>query len=206
MNRTFAGAYGGVVGAVNGNVYSDGVLLRLDGLGGDYKYSSPAFPNIEVGIANGDAMVGYRKKVGDGFVTGYVGVAFESHDNPDPAAALRGTEVGGKVLGEYSTPITRYLDFYGFAYYATPFQSYQAYAHLGFKVAPKVTIGPEVGETGNKVYREDKIGGFVGFELPFGRFIVSSGYYQPHTSSSSGLGTQPGAYLNLFLGFDFHGP
>lgn len=205
INRTFVGGYGGAVGAFNGNVYSDGFLLRLDMLGGEYKYNTTAFPNTHVPMVNGDVMIGYRKMFGQAFVTGYVGAAFENHDNDDPTARLRGAEGGGKVLGEVYTPITSLLDLYAYASYATPFRTYQVYGMLGFLIADRIRIGPEAGTNGNEAYHEEKVGGIVRIEFPtFGRLNVSAGYYTPHASGGSGLGTQPGAYVNIYLGFDFH--
>src|SRR5690349_17420748 len=58
--------YGGYAGgnyALNHNVWADGILLRADGYGGHYDYSTPfvAGGRSNVTYGGGDFLVGYRK-------------------------------------------------------------------------------------------------------------------------------------------------
>src|SRR5438874_7536294 len=105
--------YGGWAGAnyaFNHNVWSDGLLFRVEGGGGHYDYTNTTvFNGAPVGFVNatygqGAVMLGWRHVIpGVGVnttVTGYVGAEVNDQNNPDPTAAVRGTKFGVKVLGE----------------------------------------------------------------------------------------------------------
>ena len=151
-------------------------------------------------MIGGDVMVGYRKAVGTGWLTAYVGGAFEHHGAKDPTASIRGSEGGVKGVIEYWTPITQELWLYANGSYSTVFDSWNAFGRIGYKLTPQITIGPEGSLFGNNApYREWRVGAFVSFAmLPWGELSVAGGYRQPLTPGPDGY------YANATLGFPFH--
>ena len=224
FTNNFYGGWLGAVAALNEtrNVWSDGFVLRGEGILGHYDYSTT---NLSSGRANvtfggGALMLGYRKILGSTMLTGYVGANFEDHDNPDPAADVRGTEWGVKVLGEVYSRLAPSQDFYGQAFFSSAFDTWYALARPGFLVAPNLWIGPEGSLFGNGHgtfggsctsnstglgscrYSEGRIGAFVHLVIPnqpvLGDWIISGGYRAPLVSNSS-----DGYYVQIGLNMQF---
>jgi hypothetical protein len=154
--------YGGWAGfnyAFNHNVWSDGLLFRVEGGGGHYDYTNGTlFNGVPVGFVNatygqGAVMLGWRKVVpGLGqntTVTGYVGAEVNDQNNPDPTAAVRGTKWGIKLLGEIYSRLNATSDFYGQASFGSAFDSWYVMARPGFLLPPMISgtelwIGPDM--------------------------------------------------------------
>ena len=198
VNNDFVGAFAGGIFALNGNLGSEGYIFRLEGAGGEYQYGSGTLPSTAIETYNGSVMLGYRTAVGKGWLTGYVGGAFETHNNPDipSPTSLTGTRGGARGLVEYWGPLSPTQEVYGSFSYATPFSTTSAYGRFINKLNDKISIGPEVGYFGNDVYRDYRVGGFISFQTSFGEIAFSGGYREPFTPGPSGY------YANVYLGFD----
>ena len=192
------GGYVGGIAAVTGNLWVDGVVIRVDFLGGRYRYSSTAFPRVNVWMSGGDVLIGYRTKIGNTMLTGLVGPTFQHHDNPDPTAPIRGGEFG--VMGhlESDTDLSQSLKLYALARYATTFSTFSATGRLKYRAFDKVQVGPEASYLSNKNYREAQFGAAVSFEVPFGEVRLSGGHLTRLTPGPDGY------YFQVYLGRDFH--
>ncbi len=198
FTNSYAGGYAGFVAALNGNLLSNGVIFRVEGSAGRYRYNSIAFPNIHVDTGGAAALVGYRTAMGPGWLTGYIGGVFETHRNPDPTAPLDGTEGGAKTIIEYFGSPTRDFRVFGQASYSTVYSTYSAFGRLGYGViSDKVWIGPEGSVYGNDApYRHGRVGAFLGFDTSFGEVTFSGGYQKPWTTDAP-----DGYYATIHLGF-----
>ena len=214
FTNSFYGGYFGALRALNPkqDLWSEGFVLRFEGQAGHYDYlqgSNPSLPNPQVDFHGGGMLVGYRHLIGTGNdtsqLTGYLGVVYQHHANPDPGASLNGTQAGVKALVEYYTPLlSNSAYFYGQAFAMTPFSSWLVYAQLPFKLADKIWFGPEVLLFGNEApFKEGRVGGVVRFENAFNvpgvNFSISAGYRKPIDSASP-----DGYYVNIHLSKEFH--
>jgi Cellulose biosynthesis protein BcsS len=171
----FGGWVGGVV-ALNPqqNVWDTGFVLRGEGLVGQYDVDGF---NGHGTMSGASWMFGYRQKLNDGLLTGYIGANYEHHDTPDPFTDIRGTEVGFRALVEYYQRLQPNWDFYGQASYSTAFDATFLFARSGFQLANTIWAGPETAYYRNESdYSEYRLGGFVRFENAFfGNGITLSG-------------------------------
>jgi hypothetical protein len=210
--------YGGWAGfnyAFNHNVWSDGLLLRGEGGGGHYDYTNTGFPGgfVNVTYGTGSVMLGYRKVIpGLGqttFVDGFVGADYQSQNNPDPTADVRGHEWGVKFIADIYSRLNATSDFFGQASFSTAFDTWFVLARPGFLVTPpsgmQVWVGPDMqvfgnghawghgdsshcprlttGGLGSCHYEEGRIGGFIHVVTPgqilLGDVLVAGGYRTP---------------------------
>lgn len=197
-NNDYIGTFIGGIYAFNGNLNSDGYLFRMEAAGGNYAYTSATLPNTRIDTYNGAVMLGYKKAIGQGWLSTYVGGAFETHNNPDVPApnTLQGTKGGAKGMIEYWGPLAPKWEVYSSFTYATPFSVSNAYGRVGYKLQDKITVGPEAGYFSNDNYRDWRTGAFVSFQTPFGEIALSGGYREPFTPGPRGY------YANVFFGFE----
>ncbi len=187
----------GAVFAFNKNLTVDGWLFRLQGGVGNYDYNrAPGF-NQSVDFQTGSFMVGYQTFIGSTRISGYVGPNVENHDNPDPAATVRGTKWGIKGQGEVFTQFNG-----GYALLlanaSSAFNSYYALGKVGFNVAPNISIGPELSFLGNDRFDFTRVGPFVGFNLGQGAALILSGGYQ-WDNRSDWLNDHSGGYFTAHV-------
>jgi outer membrane immunogenic protein len=187
------GPWVGAIYAFNGNINSEGWLVRLEGGGGEWLLQDP---RALIEAYSGAAMLGYTKSVGSGWLRTYVGGAFETENDPNPSAVVRGTKGGAKVLAEYLGPVAPGWDVYAQGSYATPFSVTQAYAKLGYKLTDKISIGPETGYFSNETSRSVRGGAFISFAVPFGDIAFSGGYKESLSPGPNGY------YVSIYLGFN----
>jgi outer membrane immunogenic protein len=197
-NNSYIGGFVGGIFALNGNLNSEGWLFRAEGAGGNYDWNTATLPSTRIETYNGALMLGYKKQIGQGWLSVYGGGAFETHNNPDVPAptTLQGTKGGAKGLIEYWGPLGPKWEVYSSFSYATPFSVTNAYGRVGYKWNDKVTIGPETGYFGNDAYRDWRAGGFISFKTSFGEIAFSGGYRDPFTPGPAGY------YANVFFGFE----
>jgi hypothetical protein len=199
--HAFDGGYVGIMAALNGNIASDGWILRVDAQKGRYDAASVFNSGGDVDTDGADIMVGYRKRYGASWFDWYVGPSYESHHNPDETAVVRGTKAGVKVGADFYAPLNSQVTFFTYAYYASPFNTYQAYGRLGFNIwSPAWAVGPEISTFGNDAYREVRYGAFSRWQTWFGEFVLSGGAVSPLTDAQSGY------YVQASLGFELQRP
>lgn len=210
QNNAYGGYWGGNFALNNPrNVWDDGFLLRYEGSAGTYHYATGVIASGSVNAVynTGAFMFGYRKKVGDGLATGYVGVNYQHDNTDDPTAKIHDTKAGAKVLGEYYTPFgDGTFDFWGQVGYSSVYNTFTAYMRPGMRVAKdlpgfvkEIRIGPDVGYFSNFVpYRQYNVGGFAQFALAASSsFTIAGGYRDP---------TTPGSADGYYVNFGFYRP
>jgi len=153
VQNNWQGGWAGVNYAFNHNVWSEGLLLRAEGGGGHYDYTNTAIINgSQVGFVNvdygtGALLLGWRHVLpGVGIntlITGYVGAEVQNHNNPDPTAAVKGTQWGAKFIGEVYSRLSQYQDFFGQASFSFAFDTWQVVARPGF-LLPTMVPGTDV--------------------------------------------------------------
>lgn len=171
--------YAGVIHNFNGDMLSNGVLVRVVGLGSNYNYTSTAVAGGKVDgrVDRLEALVGYQKVTDTYALRWYVGLDYENHNlSPDNSFdSNRGTHTGAKVRGEYETDLAtpNYLGL--MASYGSANARYWASARAGRDFNGYV-VGPEAVVLGDREYRENRLGVFLTFRknLPF-LFTVSAG-------------------------------
>jgi len=163
--------YGGVVYALNGNLATDGFLLRAMYLYNPYNYSSPAVVGGNVdGVMNAfDVLVGYQKTFMNVTARAYVGLDFEGHNlTPDnPFDSNRGDAFGVHVRAELETAYASLSPFYGsvLASYGSAKERYWVRGRVGYNFQGFI-VGPEGIVTGNPETRDDRVGAFLTIRNP----------------------------------------
>lgn len=205
FSNHYGGGYTGVMTSLGGsNLWSDGFVARLDGTGGQYGYVSGTGDVVHVGTYGASVMFGYRKRINDGTLTVFLGPSFETHQNSDPTAALKGTQAGGKVFVDYSTKFNSDVELDIQGGFATPFSAYSATARLLYQIAPRIWVGPQATLYGNNgPYQEGTFGGFLKYTTDFGEVGISSGYRHPFITSSGSPAKADGYFASVYLGFPF---
>lgn len=206
FSNHFFGGYVGALWALNEtrNTWIDGPLLRFDGIAGRYTYNTTAFPNTRVPTYLADMMLGYRWKIGEGLLSGYVGPVWEENDNPDPSAAVRGGKGGVRGIVDYSATFSNAYQVYAQGAYSSPFQTYFAMARVGLRPFAKVWVGPETQFFSIRgPYREARLGGYLTVETGFGEITFNGGYAHP-VSTSAGSSSADGYYAGIYLGYSLH--
>jgi len=130
-------------------------------------------------VSGASLMLGYRQKLTEGLLTGYIGANFENHNTPDPFTEVEGLEVGFRALIEWYQRITPTWDFYVQASHSTAFDTTFLFGRSGFNVVDKIWLGPETAYYRNvSDYSEYRLGGFVRFENAFfgNGFTLSGGW------------------------------
>jgi hypothetical protein len=200
FSNHYSGGYAGVLKALNADksLYDDGFAVRGDISGGSYTYNAPGFVDRSVNVVDADVMAGYRHSTGIGNFSGYVGLAYVDHDNPDPSAQLRGSKTGLGLIGEYQNNPDKDTQVYVQARYASPFETWSGSARVLWKVTEKVWVGPQVAVYRNKTYDEVSGGPFLKVDTGRGELGFSAGYRHP-TKSGNADGYYATAYFALPL-------
>ena len=210
MSNRYQGAWTGGVVALNDarNVWTDGVVARFEGMVGHYRYGTT---NVAGGVAGsifnaGSVYIGYRKKLDNTTITGYVGADVMHTETNDLTARARGTHAGVKFLGEMYTRFNPSMDLYAQANYSTMLNKWYTLMRPGFLIQPNFWIGPEFqamgnqGTLGSAAYSEWRVGGFVHLQLPnqqLGDIIIAGGYKQPFRSNGGSNGFYAQISANL---------
>lgn len=199
-------AYTGLFYAFNGDLDSDGFVLRVLGSFGDFEYHIDHI-EIDADYWQGDVMLGYQWIRGGIDIGAYIGVDYQDYDlSPDDSTSdLRGDEVGFKVAldiesnGNDNSPI--YLALYGD--YSTAFDSYHALARVGYDFG-YFALGPEGWVLGDESGDAQRLGGFLKFDFPelgtfYGELLLSAGYQFVNGSDNdmSGNFGEEGAYATI---------
>lgn len=188
----------GAVIALNRNLNQDGVLFRIRGGAGHYEYHRTTTFEQSVSYQVGEAMVGYQTMVGNTRLTGYVGVNVEHHDNSDPLAKVAGTKWGIKGQGEIYTQLSPDLYFLALGTLSSAWTSYFAMAKVGYRIAPGISVGPEVAALGNDRFDAVRVGPFIAWDVgPAAQIILSGGY--SWDTNRNALDDHSGAYGTVHL-------
>lgn len=161
--------YGGVVSALNGNIATDGFLVRVLGLYNPYKYSSTAVAggNVDGKETAFEAMLGYQKYFPGLTVRLYAGLDYEGHrlSPSNPFDRNEGDHWGVHVRGELDAPYFAkwYYNLHGS--YGSATERYWVRGRAGYNFSG-IIVGPEGLVTGNWVTKEQRVGAFLIFRNP----------------------------------------
>lgn len=182
--------YGGIVSALNGNIATDGFLVRALGLYNPYKYTSAAVVggSVDGKMSAFEVMLGYQKYFPGVTVRLYGGVDYEYHrlSPTNPLDSNEGTHWGVHGRGELDAPYFSQWYYNLHASYGSATRRYWVRGRTGYNFQG-VIIGPEGLLTGNRETKEQRVGAFVIFRspqlLPF-EVSFSGGY--SHTDENRG--------------------
>jgi hypothetical protein len=180
--------------AVDGKPDESGFRVRLDGLGGVYKYRDQATGLHIHGQEEEGSLLGGYQWIGQSFrIAGFVGpdLRNDSVSIPDPHNPVIGTSVGAKaVLDGWFKPLDRVM-ISGYGSYTTNDNAYFTRLKAGYAVLDEIYIGPETALLGNDFFNQWRIGGHLsGLQLGPLQFALAGGYL--HDRMQKG-----GAYTTL---------
>jgi hypothetical protein len=164
--------YIGALHAVNGNLASDGIALRVIGLYDQYSYSTTPSVSIPGGRVNADAgaaeaLIGYQKVLPAFTARIFAGLDYEGNNlRPyNKYDSNAGTSFGVRVLGQLETAYASEL--YGslHAEWGSARERYWVRGRAGYNFG-EVIIGPEGLITGNPVSTDHRVGGFTILRIP----------------------------------------
>lgn len=162
--RSYYG-YAGLIRALNGNIATNGFLVRGSVLYGEYDYTLP----VVGGVIDGDvtafsALVGYQHFFQGLVGRVYAGVDYEDHDlTPDnPFDPNRGSDFGVMVRGELETQYSFNALFYGslVGIYGSAKERHWVRGRAGYNFGG-IILGPEAIFTGNPVSDDTRFGAFA---------------------------------------------
>jgi Cellulose biosynthesis protein BcsS len=206
-------AYLGLVRALNGNLASDGILLRVMGTYGTYEYDTIGGTAIDTDRFGGEIGLGYQVYSGGMRFAAYAMADYQNHDREgvDPLSVVVDDEWGfkGQLEAETATGGPLYVGLSG--NYSTAFDSYWSRARVGWNLGSagwNLTIGPEVMGIGNEDFDQVRYGAFVSglptlFSLIFGgdsKMTISGGYAE---SSGTGQGGEDSIYGTISSSYKF---
>lgn len=192
--------YAGNVTALNGDIGSDGYLLRISGAFGEYEYTTTAVAGGEVDLegTSVDLMIGYQMVGADYISAIYGGIHYRDNDlNPfDATNPTSGGETGAKVQFE-ATTTSEGPGFVGLlANYSTAYDTYYVRGRLGLKEVG-MTIGVEGMLLGDESYDGYKVGGFIG-GVDLGGYNMSlNAGYQSSEGNTAGATDDSGFYAGV---------
>jgi Cellulose biosynthesis protein BcsS len=190
--------------ALNGDLYSSGLLLRGFFGAGQYDYNATNLLNQEVTGSIYDVAVGagYRQQLGNSFsITGFVSphVRWRSLDQLDPENQVEsvkwGVQFGAELYGR-TGPIS--WDLIG--QFTTIESSFWGRARVGYEFE-RVNFGPEYSYNENGQFSEHRVGGFIGFKpCACSRITLNGG----HAIYQFGNGAdQSSLYVGLSFSYNF---
>jgi opacity protein-like surface antigen len=160
--------YGGTVFGLTNDLYSNGFLLRTEGVIASYNYDQSAAPhsNIDADDRSFDIMLGYQWVNNNWSAIGYLGYEARSvHLSPfDPDNDVTGGANGFKVAAEFETDdqLPYYASLEGS--YSTAFDSYYGLARIGWN-RKTIAFGPEAAVYGEGADYAPRVGAFA--TIPF---------------------------------------
>lgn len=194
--RSYYG-YAGVVTALNGNIATDGFLVRVMGLYNPYDYDSTAVVGGKVDgkMTSFEAMLGYQKYFPSVTARFFAGLDYEAHSlSPsNPFDSNEGTHWGVHLRGEIESPYQSQLYYNLHGSYGSATERYWVRGRAGYNFSGFI-VGPEGLLTGNRVSKEQRVGAFLTIRhlqlLPF-EVSVSGGYSNTDETrgGASGYGT-----------------
>jgi hypothetical protein len=190
------------------DIYTDGWRVRIEGAYGQYSYqTSRAVPfpcgaaicfnheayRAKVDRSYFDALVGYYIRLGSLTAKAFAGAAVSTHqhETADPKTQLEGTAYGGKAVLELwwnvSDTVWTSLD----GSYATTFNEASGRWRAGWRVAPQVSIGPELRYDSNISVADgwtSRAGLFARYAWTSGEVSLAGGLITAHSETGDDSG------------------
>lgn len=167
--------YTGTTVAPRGDIFSDGLRLRIAGGYGGYSYVGERRGELVAFTAEtafGEALVGYLKRLGPLTAKAFAGVAAIEHDvRPfDPENPVQGQEVGPKLVAEFWLNIGNAgwssLDLS----WTSAHQTSAARLRTGYRLFGDVSLGLEGGINANDLGEDARAGLFARYAWHGGEF------------------------------------
>jgi hypothetical protein len=179
-----------------------GLRLRAIGAFGGYHYEG----SLPVGGVNlpttfdgevtfGAALIGYEFRPGRTILKLFAGIEGENqHIVPhDPNNSVQGNALGLRLQAELWRDLSTRTFISADASYGTAFQEYWSLVRLGYRIAPRLSLGLEGGALGNEEYDAGRGGGFARVNIRALEVTLSSGF------TGNYLEDDPSFYLALGL-------
>ncbi len=166
--------YGGTVFGLTNDLYSNGLVLRTEGVIASYNYDKSQAPhsNVDADDRSLDIMLGYQWVNANWSAIGYIGYEARSvHLSPfDPNNNVTGGANGFKVAAEFETDdsLPYYASLEGS--YSTAFDSYYGQARIGWN-KKTIVFGPEAAVYGDGADYAPRVGAFA--TIPFRMWWVN---------------------------------
>ena len=173
--------YSGVTVAPYGNVYEDGLRLRVTGGYGGYVYAGERRTqqqtfNARTSYAEG--LVGYQKRFGPVTAKGFVGVSAIEHEiEPfDPENPVQGQKFGPKLAAEL------WINMGGQAWgqadvsWTSAHNTSSARVRTGYRIWGDASIGLEGAIYANDLGEDVRAGVFTRYAWQGGEFSIAGGY------------------------------
>lgn len=189
-----SGVYGGFLYSLNNDIWSQGLLVRVNAGHGEYPYRV----NAPVTYDAAGVLLGYRFN-GDrgGHLTLFAGPDFIFTHQSDVRATPRGAEWGAKAIADMSVALAPNLGFDFYGSISSIRTLHFAQARITQTVAPGWKVGPEVASLADKNFQHFRAGGFIAMDP--GKFnITFDGGYE-FDEDRRGVGFYAGIGLSLRL-------
>ncbi|MFM1816480.1 MAG: hypothetical protein RLZ98_3175 [Pseudomonadota bacterium] len=163
---------------------SDGLRLRAVAGGGGYDYTagvpflgSPRHSRIHGRSAFVDLLVGYQWTVGPATLKAFAGGTWSEHTlSPfDPANDVFGEKFGVKAILEGWLNVTDRSWASADLSFSTAHGDFSSRLRYGYRLMPKLSVGPEAGGYGNREFTGGRIGAFARYEWTRGEIALSGG-------------------------------
>jgi len=198
--------YIGAIAAANGNLDTDGFLVRGQYLYAHWDFDTTATPS---GTANGtlnrgDIQVGYQIFRNGIVAAGFVGVDYQDY-RFSPAVANTGRvkdEAGAIFTGRLASAGNTPFPFSIEGNYSTANNAYWVRGRVGYNFG-WVIVGPEAGALGNKDFDEARYGAYASFAVNRNFIVQLNGGYADRLRGDPGsLGNHAnGGYGGVTLVF-----
>lgn len=179
--------YGGLQWAPGG-LNSDGFTLKVLLAEGTYRYLSGATPIRGTGLLAA-ILPGWRIKRDDVEIKLFAGLDLQNHRTSpdDPASSLRGSRAGLRVNAEAWWEPSPLLMVASSVSASTIGNSFGVRAAAGWRVLDRFWIGPEIEASGDRVYRQHRVGLHVtSFRTATFEWSLGAGYVEDN-SDRAGL-------------------
>jgi hypothetical protein len=191
--RAYAG-FAGAVTALNGNLGTDGFLVRGQYLYAGWDFSSTASPTgtADGTLHRGDLQVGYQMIRGGITYAGFVGVDYQNY-RISPAVADDGRlkdQAGAIFTGRVASADASRTPFAVEGNYSTANSTYWVRGRIGYNFG-WVTVGPEIGALGNRVFDEGRYGAFASFPVNPNFLVQINGGYADRWRGDDVFGGNP---------------
>lgn len=173
--------YSGITVAPHGDIFSEGIRLRVAGGYGGYTYIGERRGQLQTFTADtayAEALVGYLKRLGPLTAKGFAGIAAIEHDvRPlDPENPVQGQEVGPKLVAEF------WINMGASAWssvdlsWTSAHQTSAARLRSGYRVWGDATLGVEAGLNANDLGEDARAGLFARYAWNGGEFSLAGGF------------------------------
>lgn len=191
-------AYSGLVYAFGGDVLADGWRLKATTGGGSYSYEgrlplqAPESPDIPFHgtVVTGDVSAGYQQRLGPMIARAFLGASYVDHQiSPEDVF----NEVSGTAIGVMAG-VDLWVDIDARTWasaggsYDTAFSTYAAYASIGYRVLPELSLGLEAGAFGNDSLTTGKLGGLLRWDTGYGEMTAAGGLSGDYADPSTPYG------------------